>query len=279
MIGIGVGLWSGGRPRKSEDDEVPKKYLFIDGAFLRSFIQDNLQIINRFEAAFSIDWSKIGHGYDRVLFYDAYPERKDGQSEEAFQKEQHECESFFRFLSEIPNYNVRPALSRRGKRREQKGVDVLLAIECLMHAIRGNIDEAVVMTSDLDFFPLFEALLQTKTRSTLMYQLERTSNDLIGAADKSIPLTLWSVAEWYDTRFSHLVSGYGIGTSEIKCSTEIRVGTAKDRSFQLFTYMTDGTQKYYVAEGNEILTSGKRLECFAVAEAERNIRARILWSA
>ena len=96
---------------------------------------------------------------------------KDYQSDDEFEAELEQTKLYFSQISTTQNFSVRPALTRRGQRRQQKGVDVLLAIECLMHAVRNNIDEATILTADLDFFPLFEALLQTKTKSCLSRQL------------------------------------------------------------------------------------------------------------
>ena len=151
---------------------MPRKYLFIDGGFLRGFLAEMRE---KFVAECpaitpSLNLQSIGSGFDRILYYDAYPEPRDDQSQTAFQEELAATEALFDELSSLRNFSVRPALTRRGKRRQQKGVDVLLAIECLMHAIRSNIDEATIMTSDLDFFPLFEALLQTRTKSVLQFK-------------------------------------------------------------------------------------------------------------
>ena len=134
-----------------------------------------------------------------------------------------------------------------------------------MHSIRGNIDEAAIITSDLDFFPLFEALLQTKTRSTLMYQLGRTSTELITTADNSVPLTLWSVAEWGDPKFGGLIGGLGVNNKHIESSELIRRGHLQDREFKLYRYSERTTPHYYVMEGMENRSTGRQLECFAIA--------------
>lgn len=233
-IGIGIGLGAS-RPRRGDgDEEVPRKYLFIDGAFLRSFI-DEITAKTRLESdiTISVKFDKIARGFDRVLFYDAYPEKNPDQSESEFENEMQLTEDFFRSLSEIPNFNVRPALTRRGKRRQQKGVDVLLAIECLMHSIRGNIDEATIMTSDLDFFPLFEALLQTKTRSRLRYQIGRTSQELIGAADQSTPITAYDFFNWLEDPARTLLSVSNWTEDDKKYLEPVRNGRIRDKHVEL----------------------------------------------
>lgn len=59
---------------------------------------------------------------------------------------------------------------RRKRGQEQKGVDVLLAVDVLQHAYRGSMDRADLITSDLDFVPLFDALTQTRVSSRLFFQ-------------------------------------------------------------------------------------------------------------
>ena len=158
-----------------DSNDMAQRYLFIDGAFLQGFIQEMKNAIEPETGCLNVQIRNIGSGYHRILYYDAYPEwNKDTDlNKEIYNSEMIDTENRFQDISQTKNFHVRPALTRRGKRRQQKGVDVLLATECLMHSLRGNIDEAAILTSDLDFFPLFEALLQTKTKSRLLYQPSR----------------------------------------------------------------------------------------------------------
>ncbi|MCP4383725.1 MAG: NYN domain-containing protein [Hyphomicrobiales bacterium] len=116
----------------------------------------------------------------------------------------------FRQIALTQNFSVRLALTRRGPKRQQKGVDVLLAIECLMHAVRNNIDEATIITSDLDFFPLFEALLQTKTKSFLRYQIGKASSELVEAADYAVPVTFCDFFECLPSSCRPMASGSSV---------------------------------------------------------------------
>ena len=55
-------------------------------------------------------------------------------------------------------FHVRPGTARRrkGSRVEQKEVDVLLAVDMLSHAYRGNMHVALLISNDLDFRPAIE---------------------------------------------------------------------------------------------------------------------------
>jgi hypothetical protein len=69
-------------------------------------------------------------------------------------------------------------------------VDIQLALDVYQHAIQDNIETALIFASDLDFYPLFEALTQTKTTTILRYDVDKTSRELIQAADRAFPLSL-----------------------------------------------------------------------------------------
>ena len=83
----------------------------------------------------------------------------------------------------------------------QKGVDILLAVDVYQHAASGNIESADIVASDLDFYPLFEALLQTPVRTTLWFDLDKTAPDLVRTADQARPLDLQKWLSWASERF------------------------------------------------------------------------------
>jgi hypothetical protein len=52
------------------------------------------------------------------------------------------------------------------------------------------------MLSDLDFYPLFDALIQTRVKSELYDDPHKTSSDLIYAADVAIALNAATLNRW-----------------------------------------------------------------------------------
>ncbi|MGG7568414.1 NYN domain-containing protein [Rhodovulum sp. DZ06] len=188
-----------------------RNYAFIDGEFLNKLVEKvseefNVEISKSGGSTeFTLYESKLCNASERVFYYDAYPE--SAQDSPEF----HRKEAEFRRISAQKGCFVRPALTRRGRRREQKGVDVLLAVECLQHALRGNIDGAQIFTSDMDFFPLLEALQNSKTRTALYYDPDRTNPDLISVADVSIPLSSANIIMG-----SNLTPGYSQSSFDIK---------------------------------------------------------------
>src|SRR5215216_8120158 len=64
------------------------------------------------------------------------------------------------------------------------------------HASLNNMSEAHVMTKDLDFFPLFEALRDTPVSVHLHCQTNQTSEELMSLADVVIPITPFTILRW-----------------------------------------------------------------------------------
>jgi len=165
--------------------------LFIDGAFLNRLARDFVQEFEP-DSSVSIDYSRLSARYDRTIFYDALPVKKPAQSQESFAEKFEAKRRYLNDLRKIPNFHVRDGYTRNrpsaDSRIEQKGVDTWIAVDVLLYALRGNIDVADVYTTDLDLYPMFEALLQTNTHGVLRYDPDRTSEELIQAADQSAPI-------------------------------------------------------------------------------------------
>jgi uncharacterized LabA/DUF88 family protein len=189
------------------------QYLFIDGAFFERLFSAIIKNMFPNETLFTaIDFSKMTRSYDRAFYYDALPAQKPSQSEPDWRSQHDAKEELFNCLSMSPNLHVRSGISRYRKKKrglEQKGVDILLAIEALQHATLGNIDDAWFILSDLDFYPIFDALVQTRVKSHLYYDPRKTPKDLIYAADVSVAVNAGMLNPWLrddllnQTGFSH----------------------------------------------------------------------------
>lgn len=254
------------------------KYLFIDGAFLQKYLQEIKERIEPEAGSLSIDYSLIGQHYDRTFYYDAYPERENFEDEEKYKTEREYKDQLFSKLSAIDNFHVRPALTRRSKKkREQKGVDVLLAIECLTHALRGNIDVATIMTSDLDFYPLFEALINTRTKSQLIYQPGITSPDLPRAADLAFPMNLDLFLSWLrDARAMRNAVKYQVGELDRADVEEIKTGTIKGERFNLVKDLK--REMYVFVTKGQVVHYGRKFQCLAEIQFEEMMGGKIVYT-
>lgn len=74
------------------------------------------------------------------------------------------------------------------KKRRQKAVDILLAVDMMTFAVRQIIKRAVLLTGDADFEPLVDSLIQMGLFVAVSGDASHTSKDLIRAADSFIPL-------------------------------------------------------------------------------------------
>jgi hypothetical protein len=61
----------------------------------------------------------------------------------------------------------------------------MIAVDMLTHSFRRNMHQATLLTGDLDFKPLIDALVQEGMFVTLWYPPSTTSQELIAAADRS----------------------------------------------------------------------------------------------
>ena len=182
------------------------RYVFIDGEAILQFVADAAQRLSPDEEApINYDLMRANFGADRVFFYDAYPTKRAGEDEKQFTQRWNEKDAFFKQLSRLDAMHVRTGTTRHRKKRglEQKGVDIQLAIEAYQHAVRGNIETAVIVTNDLDFYPLLDAMTQTRVRTELRYDRDKTSAALIEAADFAIPLSLREFANWCDPPYAN----------------------------------------------------------------------------
>jgi uncharacterized LabA/DUF88 family protein len=174
-----------------------RRYCFIDGSSLIYTLSDNHTELYG-DAQLKIDWRSVLSGYDRVFFFDALPSKKKNESVEKHESRLAEKIDFHNSLSQIPGVHVREGVVkyRRKGGGQQKGVDVMLAVEALQQAMRGNVDEIVLIVSDLDFYPLLEALAQTRASTEIMYDPEKTATELIYSADYSSPVGLVQSLNW-----------------------------------------------------------------------------------
>lgn len=167
-------------------------YLFIDAGYLRRVIDDRLvPFIGR---SLPIQWDRIRsrHKAARVFYYDSLDDaRKPGETDSMFQNRVRDQQKFFDKVSSEPGYFLRlGAMSGESGRRRQKEVDVLLAVDMLMHSHNRNMGTAVLIAGDRDFKPVVEALVHQGTLVKVISDRRSGSKDLSRAADSSIALSL-----------------------------------------------------------------------------------------
>jgi uncharacterized LabA/DUF88 family protein len=146
-------------------------------------------------------------GAHRIYYYDAIDYTKDDkESDTDYETRIEELEALHEYIDSRPGFHVRAGRVRKSPRkekREQKGVDVLLAVDALEHAARGNMNQAIILTGDLDFEPLLSSLVRLGVRTKLVYVPRTTSKELMRAADEIQKITLWHFHKWAPPSFKH----------------------------------------------------------------------------
>ncbi|MGY8678528.1 NYN domain-containing protein [Bradyrhizobium sp. UFLA05-153] len=136
--------------------------------------------------------------------------------------------------------HVREGLTRgQNKTLRQKGVDILLAIDVFKHATSGHMSEAHIMTNDLDFFPLFEALRDTPVAVHLHCYPAGTSSELMALADVVVPVNPFKILQWMQHQSRENYVEWNLHWSEINPQKLFKTGNYEGLAFEI--YQDDGS--------------------------------------
>lgn len=122
--------------------------------------------------------SGISIGLARVLFYDACPDELTDQ----------DMEQYWRTIELLPDTEVKMGAIRGRRRRQQKGVDGLIAVDMLVGAFSGLFQVAILVAGDGDLVPIVEAVRQRGVMVMVAAEEKSLSNDLRRAADRIWPI-------------------------------------------------------------------------------------------
>lgn len=172
---------------RGKSPEVP--YLFIDGGCLRAVLDS---VSAKYFAGDQLDLNYVvwAREYNKVFYYDCLPALRNGESQQDYEARIAPVEAFFERLRRIDGIHVfNGTMTRRGGRGpEQKQVDIKIAVDMLTYSFRRTMSSATLLTGDLDFKPLIDALVQDGMHTILLYPIGQTRTDLIYAADEKTPL-------------------------------------------------------------------------------------------
>jgi len=179
------------------------RYLFIDGGCLDSLLE---ALSNGLFGGtkLDIDYYKLATGFHKVFYYDCLPAKKQGEEETIYQNRVQPKLELFNHLRSLDRFHVYEGTARyRDKRRgqEQKQVDIMIAVDMLTHSFRRNMHEATLLTGDLDFKPLIDALVQEGMYVSLWFPKGRTNYELVDSADSRQAITIHNVQGWFTDSF------------------------------------------------------------------------------
>jgi uncharacterized LabA/DUF88 family protein len=172
----------------------PTKYLFVDAGHLRANFESATRLWCGAVGEFDPTQLRSLFGVQKVFYYDSIDDAKRaGESDSDYAARVEKQERFLREVSSVFATHVRlGSITGTGKKRRQKEVDILIAVDAMNHAVRQNMDHAILLTGDRDFTPLVETLVQLGVMVEVAGDLHSTSDALKEAADYYRALTLSS---------------------------------------------------------------------------------------
>ena len=157
-------------------------YVYIDGQYVRSELRqaDQSDEFDTRKPASLVQNQRIGGAtlvVSRVFYYDAIDEK-------AQEEEQEQQKQYFARLRRLPDTHVVLGEVRRTRKREQKGVDVQMAVDALRAATSGVIRAIALVTGDADFAPLARAIREAGPHVLVMAFERSLSQSLASEADR-----------------------------------------------------------------------------------------------
>ena len=181
-------------------DEV--KYLFIDGGYARKAFRTAMESV--FGDAGEVTVEHIVQQVQpfRTYYYDCLDDtQKNGEGELEFKARLNAQEAYFSTIRSLHGLHLQLGKLTGARNRRQKEVDVLLTVDMLTHGFNRNMTHAVLLSGDLDFRPVVEALVRGGVFVEVWYERTTGAKELYWAADLGQPLDWYSLYHWSDHKF------------------------------------------------------------------------------
>jgi uncharacterized LabA/DUF88 family protein len=176
-------------------------YLFIDGEYLRKIHAAAMQRVFGVPGDLALETIAEQVEAFRSFFYDCEAIQGGNESQGDFEiRAQTQREQFSR-VDALRGFHLRTGTMRRGRKREQKEVDVLLAVDMMTHGFNRNMTRAVLITGDLDFRPVVEALVRSGVFVEIWYEKASAAAGLPQAADFGVPIHWHQLYRWNSETF------------------------------------------------------------------------------
>jgi hypothetical protein len=177
-------------------------YVFVDAGHLQRYYGEAMQKWTGTDGELDLERVKTLQGATKCFYYDCLNDIKGSlESDADFAKRVATQEERFQKIQRLKGTHVRlGSLTGTAKNKRQKQVDILLAVDMMNHAVRGNMAYAVLIAGDQDFKPLVEALVDMGLHVHILGDRRHTSRDLADAADFYQPLTLADYWNWSSRR-------------------------------------------------------------------------------
>ena len=176
-----------------EEEKEERNYLFIDAGYFKKCLE-NFKNAYFKNSNICIDYKKIASGFGKIFYYDCPVYQKNNEAEVDFKERKSIQQREFNELRTIDGFHVYEGTTKgRGRKVRQKQVDIMIAVQMLMHTIRKNMSKCTLIAGDLDFKPLIDALVQEGMFVTIWSEEKSVSKDLIYASDARRDLGIYEL--------------------------------------------------------------------------------------
>jgi uncharacterized LabA/DUF88 family protein len=222
-------------------------YVFIDGAYLERVHREAMRAF--FGVDGELDLFPVGRQAkaSRVYFYDSVDYAQSAnESEKDWHSRVLRVESSLDQIRSLPGFFVRTGTvpgRDRGKKREQKEIDVMIGVDMVRHALKGNIKRAVLISGDLDLRPAVEALVEEGVVVEVWYHASRIAQGLPSAADKGIELRFRQLYSWNTESFQrkhHVPADERRPGVSMRLGQLVRTGSLANYGWAVELYKTEG---------------------------------------
>ena len=178
------------------------KYLFIDGSYAREIYQRAMKEV--FGICGEVIPGRIASqiGPFRTFFYDCLDDvRRDGENDQDFDTRMRAQEKYVADVQANRGMHLRLGTLTGARKRRQKEVDVLLAVDMLTHGFNHTMSHAILLAGDLDFRPVVETLVRAGIFVEVWSEDRSTAKDLQWAGDASLPIDWHTMYNWSNPEF------------------------------------------------------------------------------
>lgn len=178
-------------------------YLFIDGEYIRRIHREAMQRFFCEDGDLRLEMMMQQARASRAYFYDSLDDAlRQGESDQALQHRIAPLVDFFNYVRGLSGFHLRQgSMTGRGKKRRQKEVDILLAVDMLTHGFNGSMQKAILVSGDLDFRPIIETLVRQGIFVQVWFHRSSIARELPGAADFGHEIRFRQLYEWNGKAF------------------------------------------------------------------------------
>jgi len=212
-----------------------RTYLFIDGAYAQDIYRRAMESVFGVAGEISVQAILSQVQPFRTYYYDCLDETKrDAETDVEFRTRLDSQERYFEELRSLRGVHLQLGTLTGAKRRRQKEVDVLLAVDMMTHGFNQNMTRAVLLSGDLDFRPVVDALVRRGVFVEIWYEKTTTAKELYWAADLGQPLDWHTIRNWSDSSFlsTHALPRETSAHSSI-AGVLVRSGTFQGRAAEI----------------------------------------------